>query len=222
VNRAADHLKLSEEKESFQKFQENKIREITAAFHDSFIETLAAITKSQVIRDKSISGHSEKTAEYSVKLAIASELAHSTIKDIHSASLIHDIGKIGIPDSILLKPSGLTDPEYNLIKTHPVIGREIIRPILSQNPIIMNIISSHHERYDGKGYPDGLKGQDIPIEARIAALANAYASMTADTVYKGAKSVQDAISDIESNLGKQFDPDLGRIFIDSVLSRKDS
>lgn len=138
-------------------------------------------------KDEYTRGHSYRVAEYAA--LIASELGWSPeeIQVLKHSALLHDIGKIGIPDSILNKPSRLTDDEYNLIKKHPVIGAEILKDV-TLLPHVLEVTRGHHERYDGNGYPDGLAGKEIPVHARIVAMADSYDAMSSRRIYRSALS----------------------------------
>lgn len=127
-------------------------------------------------------------------------------------ALLHDIGKIGIPDSILNKPSRLTDDEYSLIKKHPVIGAEILKDV-TLLPHVLEVTRGHHERYDGNGYPDGLAGKEIPVHARIVAMADSYDAMSSRRIYRSALSRDVIYEEIRKNRGLQFDPEITDIFL---------
>ena len=128
------------------------------------------------------------------------------------AAILHDIGKIGIPDSILNKPGRLTDEEYRLVKEHPAIGAEIVKQVKALEPVA-SIILQHQERWDGKGYPYGMKGEDIPMEARIISVLDAYDAMTSDRSYRKALPVQTAIAELKRCSGTQFDPKVVNAFL---------
>ena len=143
---------------------------------------------------------------------------------IAMAAAMHDIGKIKIPDRILNKPGRLTDEEYDIMKKHSIYGAEIIRKTMGDIEetdyitVAYNIARYHHERYDGKGYPDGLKGEDIPLEARVMALADVYDALISERVYKKAFSVEKAREIILDGSGTQFDPCLVPLFLECVRS----
>ena len=143
-------------------------------------------------------------------------------KNIILAAPMHDIGKIKIPDKILQKPGRLTDEEYVIMKDHSRFGAEIIRRTMSgvgekgYCDVAYNIARSHHERFDGKGYPDALKGDQIPLEARIMALADVYDALVSERVYKKAYPVEKAKNIIKAGSGSQFDPDLAQLFLECV------
>ncbi len=162
-------------------------------------------------------GHSERVTNYAVAIAREMGLKEREIENLKIAALLHDIGKIGTYDVILEKPEELTDEEYNLIKMHPVKGEEILRP-LKQLQHLLPIIRHHHERMDGKGYPDGLKGEEIPFLARIITVADSFDSMVSSRPYRPAPLREYAISEIKKCSGTQFDPVAAAAFL-KVLDR---
>lgn len=186
--------------------------------HQSFLDTITALAKLIEAKDKYTSGHSQRVTEYSLLIAKKLNLSKKEIEMIKFCGLIHDIGKIGINESILQKPSKLTNDEYANIKTHPIIGENVVKHInfLREG---LPIIRNHHERYDGKGYPDGLKGKEIPLLARIVAVADAFDAMTSERSYRKAFSLQEAIKELKENAGTQFDPQIVKIFIDALNTR---
>ena len=182
-----------------------------------YLSTIQALSKSLEAKDPFTSGHSNRVEKYAVELAEAADLSFDKIQDIKIAAALHDIGKIGINDQILNKASKLTQEEYQQIMEHPAIGANIIRNVdFLRN--IAEIIKHHHERYDGNGYPDGLRGEQIPIEACILAIADSYDAMTTDRPYRKALTRKDAIEEIEQNAGTQFHPVLAEKFIEIIKS----
>ena len=163
-------------------------------------------------KDEYTRGHSYRVAEYAALIAAELGWSSEEIQQLKHAAYLHDIGKIGIPDLILNKPSRLTDDEYNLIKKHTVIGAEILKDITFV-PHIVEVARNHHERYDGTGYPRGLAGEDIPYMARILTIADCFDAMTARRPYKKPLSVSYAVSELKKNSGTQFDPELVNVFI---------
>jgi putative nucleotidyltransferase with HDIG domain len=156
-------------------------------------------------------GHSRKVSQYAIAIAQSINLPSEKIGVIRTAGLLHDIGKIGIPDSILNKDGTLDEQEWRQIKAHPEMGVEILRYVaeLSDSlPIILN----HHEHYDGSGYPSGLKGNEIPLEARLLSVADAYDAMTSLRPYHNQRSSQEAIDELRRCAGTTFDPELVEIF----------
>ena len=160
-------------------------------------------------------GHSERVAECSSNLAKTFGLDEGAQRRVYQAGLIHDVGKMFVPLNILTKKGKLTDEEYEEIKKHPVIGAELIEEGAGLEDIAV-IVRHHHERWDGKGYPDGLKGEEIPIEARIMAVCDTYDAMTSDRPYRKALSREVALKEIEKNAGKQFDPAMAKAFLETM------
>jgi putative nucleotidyltransferase with HDIG domain len=160
-------------------------------------------------------GHSNAVAEYATQIATALGLSEKKVELIRTGALLHDIGKIGIPDSILYKPGPLTDEEFVYIKEHPVRGAELVSTNDGLREMVP-IIRHHHERYDGRGYPDGLKGQEIPVEARILCVADSVQAMESDRPYRKALGNQAIIAEINENAGSQFDPVIVEAFLKVV------
>lgn len=163
-------------------------------------------------------GHSERVALYATQIAEKMGLDKETIRKIYWASLVHDIGKLNIPPEILNKPSKLTKEEYEIIKQHPIKGYQILKELEGLSNIA-EIVKYHHERWDGKGYPEGLKGEEIPLEARIIAVADSYDAMTTERPYRKALTKEEAIKELLKNAGTQFDPKVVEVFV-QILERK--
>jgi len=180
-----------------------------------YMETIQALTKTVEAKDPYTSGHASRVEEYAVKLARALNLPEKKIENIKTAAILHDIGKIGIEDIILNKPGKLDDFEYSEIQKHPEIGAQIIKDVDFLKEV-SGIIKHHHERYDGKGYPEGMKGENIPLEAAILSIADVYDAMTSDRPYRKALNVREAIREIEINAGTQFHPNLAKVFINII------
>ncbi|MCD8509141.1 MAG: HD domain-containing protein [Bacillus sp. (in: Bacteria)] len=181
----------------------------TDEIYEEMIQTLINTMEK---KDGYTAGHSNRVSCYSMEIAQFLPLTKKELKVLKLGTLLHDLGKIGIPDGVLQKPGALTNEEYDLIKKHPVFGFEIIK----QNHLFheaLPIIRSHHERFDGKGYPDQLKGEDIPFLARIASVADAFDAITSKRSYRDAIPEQKAIEIIVEEAGKQFDP----IVVDAFL-----
>lgn len=170
-------------------------------------ETVKALTAAVEAKDKYTEGHSRRVAEYVEIIAKEIGLTQGRIDILKYAALLHDIGKIGIPEAILNKPDGLTESEFEVIKQHPVIGYKILEEVdfLQKTK---DIVRYHHERYDGCGYPDGLKGNEIPLESRIMAVADSFDAMTSERPYRGALSAEKALSIIAEESGRQFSPEV--------------
>ena len=185
-------------------------------------EVINIFTKAIEARDPYTFGHSEQVTKYSTAIAKKMGMGEDQILKVELAAVLHDIGKIGIPDNILLKKSGLTASEFQKIKNHPVASMELIVEYSKLKDVAM-IALSHHEKFDGSGYPQGLKGEEIPIESRVLAVADAYSAMTSDRPYRKAMPGDEARVELADNKGGQFDPQVVEVFlgvIDSILEPK--
>ena len=166
-------------------------------------------------RDSYTLNHSENVAKYSVQIAEKLKLSKECCAIIRKGALLHDIGKIGISEHILMKNGKLTNEEYEEIKVHPTIGYNMIKHVADFHKNgILDMVLYHHERYDGKGYPAGLKGNQIPLYARIAAVADTFDAMTTKRVYREELSLDYTLNEIQKNKGTQFDPEI----VDTFLS----
>lgn len=177
-----------------------------------YLSTIQALNKTVEAKDPYTSGHASRVEDFAVQLAEAYSLPFQSIQNIKTASILHDIGKIGINDSILNKAAKLTEDEFQEIMRHPSIGAEIISKVDFLKDIT-GIIKHHHERYDGNGYPDGISGKEIPIEACILTIADSYDAMTSDRPYRKALTKEEALEEIRKHSGKQFHPELAERFI---------
>jgi response regulator RpfG family c-di-GMP phosphodiesterase len=187
---------------------------------DILEDTIKSFARTLDAKDKYASGHSERVTRYSLDIARAMGLPQEDIDLLAQAGILHDIGKIGISELLLNKKGRLKTEEYEETKMHPVIGRDILAPI-DQFTEISIIIYHHHERYDGKGYPDGLKGKEIPLLSRIIAVADAYDAMTSTRAYREKVDWKKAAEEIKENSGTQFDPDVVDVFM-TVVSQLDT
>lgn len=181
----------------------------------AYATTLYALTATIDTKDHYTFGHSQRVAEYATILANSLGLDKSHLEMIREAALLHDIGKIGIPESILTKSGRLTDDEFEVVKRHVEMSMTIIKHLPSFNHVAPAVIG-HHERWDGKGYPRGLMVENIPLAARCLAVADAFDAMTSDRPYRKAFSVSAALKEIENNIGTQFDPKIAGLFIKLV------
>ena len=173
----------------------------------SYLDTVAALAAAVDAKDAYTRGHSEKVMRNAVHLARALSLPQWEINMIRYSALLHDVGKIGLPTHILSTKARLTEEEFNLVKQHPVIGYEIVKPISFLRPAL-DAILYHHERWDGHGYPEGLEGEDIPLVGRILALSDAWDAMARDRFYRRARSTDEIVEEMLDSSGTQFDPNL--------------
>jgi putative two-component system response regulator len=170
-------------------------------------------------KDAYTEGHLRRLRSYSEQLAVAKGLDDNMVRAVRHGGILHDIGKIGVSEAILQKPAALTPEERLHIQEHPAIGARIVSQMRFAKEVAP-IVRHHHERWDGKGYPDGLKGEEIPIGARIVAIADSYDAMTTDRPYRAALGEQQAVEQLRQGCGTQFDADLVNVFVDLILSGK--
>ncbi|MDY7032360.1 MAG: response regulator [Thermodesulfobacteriota bacterium] len=189
------------------------------SIYNNLIGTLRAMVNAIEARDMYTGGHSQRVTKLAMGIAREMGCLAEEIETIKLGGFLHDIGKVGIGDSILLKPGKLTNNEFDIIKTHPVIGENIVKP-LGILPAEKSIIRHHHERWDGKGYPDGLSGGNIPLLARILSVADAFDAMVTDRPYRRAKTEEDSLSELEKLSGFQFDKQVVEKF--KKILKKDS
>lgn len=207
--------------------QMNIIKQINEELADSkelleksYLESIEVLRRTVEVKDVYTRGHSDRVSEYSLLIGEKLNLPPEQMKTLKIGALFHDIGKIGIPDAILLKTDKLTDDEYSEIKNHPAIGAHI----LSNASIfadIIPIVKHHHERYDGKGYPARLAGEDIPYLARIVAVADTFDAMTSRRSYRQALDFDYTTNEIERCKGTQFDPAIADVFLEILRTNQD-
>jgi response regulator RpfG family c-di-GMP phosphodiesterase len=186
----------------------------------SYFRTMKALATAVEEKDRYTRGHSERVKTYAVEIASRLGLSSETISTIEYACVLHDIGKIGIPDAIIHKDQDLTDEEYKQVMEHPAKGENIIRVIPFLEPA-RPIVRHHHERFDGTGYPDRMTGNEIELGARIIAIADTYDAMTTERPYRGPFGKDHAISELKEQKGKQFDPELVDIFVRCLMDKGD-
>lgn len=186
--------------------QNEKLERITM----QIVKTLSGVIEA---KDKYTNGHSTRVAEYSMEIAKRAGCTRDMQKDVYIMGLLHDIGKVGIPDAIVCKPDRLDDDEYAIIKEHPVVGTAILNNITDFPQLVIGA-RWHHERYDGTGYPDGIKGDKIPVEARIIAVADAYDAMTSKRSYRDGLPQEKVTEELKKARGTQLDP----VFTDIMLA----
>ena len=186
-----------------------------------FLGTLQALTATIDAKDPYTSGHSERVAYLSAEIARQFGMHEDRIERVRIAGLVHDIGKIGVPESVLCKPGRLTDEEFGIIKLHPEIGHTILRDIPHLDDILPGVLH-HHERFDGRGYPHRLEGQDIPMVARIIGLADAFDAMSSSRTYRAAMPRDRVLTEIEQGSGTQFDPAIAKRFLEIDLADYDA
>ena len=207
VERALDKRRLELELKDYQQHLEQKVKEQAKKIRAASFDAITSLAYALEAKDKYTSGHSQRVAEISVAIATEMNLPQGSIEKIRLTGLVHDIGKIGVRESVLNKPSQLTDEEFHEIKIHCSVGEHILTPVVEDEETL-KIVRHHHERYDGAGYPDKLRGEQIPLGARILAVADTYDAMTSDRPYRKAMSVETANAEVERCKGIQFDPEV--------------
>ena len=189
-----------------------RVKESEAELRANYDLTLGAWAKVLEYRDRETEGHSRRLVELSTRLAQALGVSAEGIIHLRRGALLHDIGKLAIPDAILLKPGALTDDERKILRQHPVYAKQMLSHVAFLQPSI-EVAYSHHERWDGLGYPEGLKGEEIPLSARIFTVADQWDALTSDRPYRKAWGREDAIAYIQENAGKIYDPQIVHVFL---------
>ena len=206
VSQALERRRLVMENRDYQHRLEDRVQIQARRLEELFLAGIQALADALEVKDPYTRGHSVRVSHYSSIIARSLSLDAEMIRQIELGGHVHDIGKIGVRESVLNKPGPLTADEYRHIMTHPVTGWRILSPLLADAPIALNVVRSHHERHDGSGVPDGLRGDAIPLEARIAAVADALDAMTSGRPYRGTElSLEQALREISNNRGTQFD-----------------
>jgi HD-GYP domain-containing protein (c-di-GMP phosphodiesterase class II) len=185
---------------------------------DNYFEIVKALAQAIEAKDPYTHGHSARVMEYAVQIARKLDLPEEEIESLRYAAILHDIGKIGVRGIVLNNPNGLTSEEYNEVKKHPIVGEGIIKPIELLQPI-RPLIRHHHEWYNGKGYPDGLSGKNIPLCARILAVADAYDAMKSDRPYRKALTEEIVIQELKRGSGTQFDSKIVEVFLEILKTK---
>lgn len=184
----------------------------------TYMETILALALAVEAKDPYSAGHSKRVGFYAMQIGQVLGFDDEMLRTLSDAGVLHDIGKIGIKDEILMKPSSLTPDEWKIMQQHPLIGEAIVKPVRSLGKVVA-LVRHHHERYDGKGYPEGLKGEDIPLGARILAVADGYDSMITDRPYRKRFSLEETKAELQRNAGTQYDPAIVDAFF-KVLDAK--
>lgn len=192
-----------------------ELERVLRDLEETYLATMKTLAQVIEAKDLTTRGHLDRTQDYGLALArrIAPELADSP--ELGYGFFLHDIGKVGIPEHILCKPGPLSRDEWDIMKSHPTIGAQIVAPIRFLGSAV-ETIQHHHERFDGKGYPMGLRGEEIPLSARIFAVADSFDAMTSDRPYRKALATDRALEEIHAGAGSQFDPEVVRPFLSLV------
>jgi putative two-component system response regulator len=207
VAQALEKRRLVIENRGYHESLEEKVAVQARRLEELFLASVQSLAEALEVKDPYTRGHSIRVSHYSVVIARELGLEGEFLRHIELGGHVHDIGKIGVREDVLNKPGKLTDAEYEHIMTHPVVGWRILAPLLGETPAALNIVRSHHERYDGRGVPDRLTGDQIPLEARIAAVADSFDAMTSDRPYRpDGMTLEAAVAELVRCSGTQFDP----------------
>ncbi len=206
VKQALERRQLRLELKSYQRSLEERVQVQAHRIEELFLGGVQALAQALEAKDAYLRGHSLRVSEYAVSIARSVGLDDNAIDDIALGGHLHDIGKIGVSEEVLHKAGKLTDAEYRHIMEHTVIGARILGPLLRDAPMVIAVVRSHHERLDGKGLPDGLAGDTIPMAARIVSVADAFDAMTSERPYRHSLSVERALLELRTQRGIQWDP----------------
>jgi response regulator RpfG family c-di-GMP phosphodiesterase len=192
---------------------EQAVRRQTRRVRRTFLSAITSLARTVEERDPYTAGHSRRVRNYALHLGRAIGLDRKQRRLLSMAAQLHDIGKLGIPDAILHKPDRLTPEEFAIVRAHPVTGERILTPVV-RNRAVLAAIRGHHERLDGSGYPDGLRGQQVPLLARLIAIPDCFDALTTSRAYRAAMPVHQALAILRDGSGKHYDPDLVRAFLE--------
>jgi putative two-component system response regulator len=216
VRQALEKRRLILENRQYQVGLEERVAAQAKRLEELFFASIQSLADALEVKDPYTAGHSMRVSRYSTVIARTLGLDVEIVRQIELGGRVHDIGKIGVRESVLNKPGPLTEDEYQHIMTHPLVGWRILVPLLGDMPLALNIVRSHHERVDGRGIPDRLSGVEIPLEARITAVADTFDAMTSVRPYRPGLPVPAAVAELKRCSGTQFDPDCVAAFV-SVL-----
>jgi cyclic di-GMP phosphodiesterase len=209
VYQALEKRRLVIENREYKEHLEERVADQARRLEELFLAGIQSLATALEAKDKYTRGHSIRVSSYSAIIATQLGISGEQLRQIELGGHVHDIGKIGVRESVLNKPGRLTSDEYQHIMTHPLTGWRILQPLFGDAPYALSMVRSHHERFDGQGIPDGLKGTDIPLEARVAAAADALDAMTSRRPYRSTQlTLESAVEEIKRKGGSQFDPEV--------------
>ncbi len=207
ARRAVEHRRLLVENREYRRTLEDRVRQQADRLEGLYLSSIHSLVTALEAKDPHTRGHSDRVAQYA--LALLDHVGGMDPEELRIGAQLHDVGKIGVSEEVLRKAGPLTPEEVAQMQEHPTIGVGILGPLLDDEDALA-VVHHHHERWDGRGYPAGLAGEDIPLGARIAAVADTFDAMTSSRPYRAAKSAEEALAEIAAESGTQFDPDIAR------------
>jgi len=214
VAQALEKRRLLADNRDYQERLEVRVKAQAERLETLFLASIQSLADALELKDPYTRGHSVRVSQYGVAIANTLGLGSTLTTQIELGGHLHDVGKIGVREEVLRKAGPLTNEEYEHIMTHPVLGWQILEPLLGDNPVALNIVRSHHERFDGKGVPDKFSGTDIPREARIIAVADAFDAMMSKRPYRNGLTFTEAMAELRRVAGSQFDPEVVDAFFE--------
>jgi putative two-component system response regulator len=212
VARALEKRDLTLQNRFYQQHLESEVRRQRARIQELFLEGAQTLAHALEAKDAYTRGHSQRVRDYAVRTAVVLGFTGDFLDNVRLGAELHDIGKIGTREAVLNKPSRLTPAEFLHIAEHTLLGERILAPLARERPVVLHIARSHHERLDGDGFPDGLRGEAIPIEARIVAVVDAFDAMTTNRAYRDTRSTVEAYDELRRCAGLHFDPEVVKAF----------
>lgn len=213
VAKAMEKRDLLLQKRFYQKNLEHRVRIQSGRIRELFLQGVQTLAHALEAKDAYTSGHSMRVSRYATKTAVRLGFTGDHLEEIKLGAELHDIGKIGTREAVLNKPGPLTDEEFLHITEHTTLGEKILAPMARENPTVLKIVRSHHERMDGRGFPDKLPGDRIPMEARIVCVVDAFDAMTTNRAYRASRSPAEGFGELERCKGTHFDPDVVAAFL---------
>ncbi len=215
VSKALEKRELLLQRRFYQKQLELRVRQQATRITELFLKGVQTLAHALEAKDAYTRGHSQRVSRYATQTAVRLGYTGDYLEDIRLGGELHDIGKIGTREAVLNKPGALTPEEFQHITEHTVLGERILAPLARENPVVLRIVRSHHERMDGRGFPDGLVAEAIPIEARIVAVVDAFDAMTTNRAYRPSRSPVAAAEELRSSAGSHFDPNVVAAFLEA-------
>lgn len=213
VAKALEKRDLLLQRRFYQRNLELRVRVQANRIKELFLQGVQTLAQALEAKDAYTSGHSIRVSRYAVQTAVRLGFTGEKLEEIRLGGELHDIGKIGTREAVLNKPGPLTDEEFLHITEHTLLGEKILAPLARENPTVLRIVRNHHERMDGRGFPDRLAGGEIPFEARIVCVVDAFDAMTTNRAYRASRTPQAAMEELERCVGTHFDPDVVRAFL---------